>query len=138
MKELNKAIKELEKQYENATKGNMAKIIYNPLAYALYQTWRIFDAKDNEVKKYIPRKTVWHKNKPRKSGTYLVVTKSIGTHISIANFAKNLYKIDNYDFYDAKKSGWYKYDSEYGYYEITNVVAWTELPEYEEVIASDE
>lgn len=78
-------------------------------------------------------KYIWHKDKPRKNGAYLVVTKSSsGTHISISNFAKNLYKIDKYDFYDAKKSGWYKYDSEYGYYEIDNVIAWTELPVFSE------
>lgn len=78
-------------------------------------------------------KCIWYKNKPRKNGAYLVVTKSnFGTNISISNYAKNLYKIDNYDFYNVKGSGWYKYDSEYGYYEIDNVIAWTELPVFSE------
>lgn len=40
MKDLSKAIKVLTQQYEKAKK--MA-FVRNPIAYALYQTWKIFD-----------------------------------------------------------------------------------------------
>lgn len=66
---------------------------------------------------------------------FLVLTESrrFGNEIelrhNICYFAKNLYKVDNEDFYDRKgKSGWYAYDSEVGYYEWTNVAYWAELP----------
>ena len=61
-------------------------------------------------------------------GTYLVTIKSItGRGINIRDFAKDLYKVDEFDF-PKHKCGWYDYDSEYGYWEDTNVVAWMPLP----------
>lgn len=42
MIELIKAINELKKQYERAQKLDFVK---KPIAYALYQTWKIFDKK---------------------------------------------------------------------------------------------
>ena len=41
-KRLNKAIEELKVQYEKAQK---LKWVKNPLEYALYQTWKIFDGR---------------------------------------------------------------------------------------------
>lgn len=43
MKELEKAIKELTKQYERAKK---LEFVRNKIAYAFYQTWRIFDERE--------------------------------------------------------------------------------------------
>ena len=40
MTELNKAIKVLKEQYEKAKKMDWVR---NKIAYALYQTWKIFD-----------------------------------------------------------------------------------------------
>ena len=40
---LDKAINILKEQYEKAKKLSWVK---NPLAYALYQTWKIFDKRD--------------------------------------------------------------------------------------------
>ena len=40
MTDLDKAIKVLKEQYEKAKKIGW---IINPIAYALYQTWKIFD-----------------------------------------------------------------------------------------------
>lgn len=40
MAELTKAIKILKEQYEKAKKIGWVR---NPIAYALYQTWKIFD-----------------------------------------------------------------------------------------------
>ena len=64
-------------------------------------------------------------------GTYLVTAeRMVGTPIvEIKSFAKNLYAVDEFDFYDKKrKSGWYDYDGEYGYWEDDNVIAWMKLP----------
>lgn len=45
-------------------------------------------------------------------------------HYDIANYATDLYSIDEYDFYEYKgKSGFYCYDSEWGYY-LVGVDAW--------------
>ena len=40
MKDINKAIKLLQEQYENALKLDW---VHNKIAYALYHTWKIFD-----------------------------------------------------------------------------------------------
>ena len=64
-------------------------------------------------------------------GTYLVTMKSIINTpvISICSFAKDLYLVNEYDFFDKKgKSGWYNSDNEYGFYENDRVIAWMPLP----------
>lgn len=69
---------------------------------------------------------------PEKRGDYLVTQKATFTdyvYISVAGYALNLYDVDEYDFADKKRSGWYNYDPEYGYYEIDDVIAWMPLPE---------
>ena len=69
---------------------------------------------------------------PLYSDTYLVtVERMVGTpRVDIKSFAKNLYLVDEFDFHNRKgKSGWYDYDSEYGYWEDTKVIAWMPLPE---------
>ena len=66
---------------------------------------------------------------PEKEGDceYLVTTRN---GLDILSFAKDLYKVDEYDFCDKKGvSGWFDYDSEYGYIEIDGVVAWMPLPQ---------
>ena len=42
MKDVDKAIKVLKEQYERAVKLDFVK---NKIAYALYQTWKIFDGR---------------------------------------------------------------------------------------------
>lgn len=50
--------------------------------------------------------------------------------IDVCYFAKNLYKVDKYDFADKKrKSGFYQYDGEYGFYERTGITHWMPLPQ---------
>lgn len=63
-------------------------------------------------------------------GTYLVTAERIvGTpRIDIKSFAKDLNKVDEFDF-PKHKCGWYDYDSECGYWEDTKVIAWMPLPE---------
>lgn len=69
---------------------------------------------------------------PEKRGNYLVTQKvSFSDYLyrSVSSYALNLYDVDEYDFKDKKRAGWYEYDSECGYYEIDGVVAWMPLPE---------
>ena len=47
----------------------------------------------------------------------------------IARFAICLETVDQYDFEGQKRSGFYGYDSEYGYYEETDITHWMPLPE---------
>ena len=42
MKDIDKAIKVLREQYENALKLEWVR---NKIAYALYQTWKVFDGR---------------------------------------------------------------------------------------------
>lgn len=72
---------------------------------------------------------------PEKDGEYLVTVKSTfkntRNYIKHCHFARNLYLVDEYDFADKTGvAGFYEYDSEYGYYEMTEVIAWMPfLPE---------
>ena len=56
---------------------------------------------------------------PKINNKYLCVLNN--RTISICSFAHNLKKVD--------KSGWYDYDGEWGYYEVSNVTHWMPLPE---------
>lgn len=71
---------------------------------------------------------------PEKAGQYMCYHKS--DVILVCAFTNDAYKLDKYDFTEykgKKKALFYKYDSEYGFYEF-DVVAWMPLPEpYEEV-----
>ena len=66
-----------------------------------------------------------------KEGTYLVTLKGISGEsiIDMMSFAKDLYKVDEFDFPNKHRCGWYGYDSEYGYWECITVIAWMPLPE---------
>lgn len=69
---------------------------------------------------------------PEKNGPYLVTQKATFTdyvYISAIGYAHNLYDVDEYDFADKKRPGWYEYDSEWGYQELDGVIAWMPLPE---------
>lgn len=74
-------------------------------------------------------------------GTYLVTVNRITSlpKVEIDSFAKDLYKVDEFDFCDKKgKCGWYNYDSEYGYWEDEKVIAWMPLPKPFEPQESEE
>ena len=69
---------------------------------------------------------------PEERGSYLVTQKATFTdyeYISVIGYALNLYDVDEYDFADKKRSGWYEYDSEWGYRELDDVIAWMPLVE---------
>ena len=69
---------------------------------------------------------------PDKDGSYLCFYKAKWSNIGymdVYEFALNLEKVDKYDFYRKRRSGWYGYDDEYGYYEHDNITHWQPLPE---------
>ena len=76
-----------------------------------------------------PNKWIPVSQPPEKSGGYLVSMRCV-THdvVAIASYATDLHKVDEYDF-PKHEAGWYNYDSEYGYYELDDVVAWMPSPE---------
>lgn len=69
---------------------------------------------------------------PNKNGKYLVTVRGLmGEYVKVETiyYAEDLYKIDKFDFIDKQGvAGWYFFDSEWGYYEFDNVVAWMPLP----------
>ncbi len=85
----------------------------------------------------IPTECEWipcSKQLPEEDGEYLVTTKWQNGYLNvdILNFANDLNAINKYDFPDEEcygRSGWYECDSEYGDYEIDDVIAWMPLPE---------
>ena len=50
-------------------------------------------------------------------------------YYDIARFAICLEDVDEFDFEGQKRSGFYSYDREYGYYEMSDVTHWMPLPE---------
>lgn len=63
-------------------------------------------------------------------GTYLVTVERINDEplIDMRSFVKDLNKVDEFTF-PKHKCGWYDYDSAYGYWEDTDIIAWMPLPE---------
>lgn len=65
---------------------------------------------------------------PKKNGDYLVTVPTFcGGSVFKSSFATDLHKVDKYDF-PKKKSGFYGWDSEWGYYEVDDVIAWMPVP----------
>ena len=96
-----------------------------------YGVWRYFEMTlgDDALQCAIDSVSIpWNpvSKNPKKDGRYLVTTD--GNYVAIKSFAKNLRKIDKYDF-DKAEPGWYDYDSDFGYYKYHKVIAWMELPE---------
>ena len=64
-------------------------------------------------------------------GTYLVTLERFydgsEPRINMRSFAKDLNKVNKL-YFPKHKCGWYDYDSEYGYWEDTGVIAWMPLP----------
>ena len=70
---------------------------------------------------------------PKNNGEYLVTEKfsnGFPPDVCILQFAKDLYKLDEHDFYNRKgEAGFCRYDQEFGYSEAKGVIAWREKPE---------
>lgn len=78
--------------------------------------------------------SIWHTGFPKKNGEYLCTTSihlipKDRRYVKKLSFAKSLKSVDEYDFAEEDRPGWYDYDGEWGYFEWTPVLAWTELPE---------
>ena len=72
------------------------------------------------------------KNPPPEEGSYVCVIFNnpyVYRRIVILNYSFNLESVNKYQFEDKKRSGWYDYDDEYGYYETAFVTHWMPLPE---------
>lgn len=67
---------------------------------------------------------------PEKDGEYLVTVSFhfCGEIVFKCSFAMDLHKVDEYNFQE-HKCGFYGIDSEWGSYEIDNVIAWMPSPE---------
>jgi hypothetical protein len=65
---------------------------------------------------------------------YLCVIKgwSNYSYIQICSFTANLESVDEFDLRGRNYAGWYDYDSEWGYGEMTGVTHWMELPDLPE------
>ncbi len=89
---------------------------------------KLMPKQSEAIKKAIEvlERTKWHTEPPTEEGAYLIYT-GIGA-FDFANYSKDLYKVDKYDF--KHRAGWHKYSSEWGFYEVT-VIAWTNIPAYE-------
>ena len=92
---------------------------------------KLMPKQSEAIKKAIEvlERTKWHKEPPTKEGLYLIHT-DIGV-FDFAKYSKDLYKVDKYDFKGRHRAGWYKYNSEWGFYEVTDVIAWMYIPAYE-------
>ena len=82
----------------------------------------------NQYKNY-PRRSQWipcSERLPEEEGYYWTVHSYMSGHIgyNVSRFAKDLYKVDEYDFAEWKGvSGFYTIDEEYGYIK-NEVIAW--------------
>ena len=69
---------------------------------------------------------------PKKNGRYLVSVKSFladdENMVGIASYAKDLSKVDPWDFKTDSKAGFYSYSNEFGYAVVEDVVAWMPVP----------
>ena len=70
------------------------------------------------------------KSLPPEDGQYLIVQNlfDVTQMIKTCYFTDDLHEMDELDFPDEQRPGFYDYDSEYGHYECTNVTHWMELP----------
>ena len=67
---------------------------------------------------------------PTESGEYLCYFQaSHGEWMNVVRFTLNLEQVDDYNFSGKNRSGWYDYDSEWGYFEKSKVTHWMFLPE---------
>ena len=86
-----------------------------------------------EIIKEQPKIDRWNptsEGMPKENGEYLCQI-NFGNHelFEVLSFSTNLYEVDEYDFCDINRAGFYDFDSEWGYHEVHNVVAWQLLPE---------
>lgn len=79
--------------------------------------------------RWIPVTERLPKDKERVLIFYWLSTKPKTPWYKVATFSKKLSDVDEYDLYGKDHPGFYGSDSEYGYYEHTDVEYWMPLPE---------
>ena len=91
---------------------------------------KLMPKQSDAIKKAIEvlERTKWHTEPPTEEGLYLIHT-DIGV-FDFAKYSKDLYKVDKYAF-EEHRAGWWKYNSEWGFYEVTDVICWTYITAYE-------
>lgn len=102
------------------------------------------DCTAKELENYIENynKYRWHnmkedpKDVPNADCEVLAVVKVFKSLLYFKlGYAKNLESVDDWDFEGRKHGGFYDYDSEYGYREYEDVIAWKYIEPFEEVKA---
>lgn len=70
---------------------------------------------------------------PEKDGKYLccveILAGRMRPYCRVLDYTLSLASVDEYDFSDENRPGWYGYDGEWGYYEVDGVTHWMPLPE---------
>lgn len=82
----------------------------------------------------IPTEPVWvpcNERPPEEDGKYLVTLHwgNYPNSVETLHFTNDLSSVDRVGYAGEKRPGWYEYDSDYGCYEIDNVIAWMPRPE---------
>lgn len=77
---------------------------------------------------------VWipcNERQPEEDGKYLVTLRwsDYPNSVDTLHFTNDLSSVDGVGYAGEKRPGWYEYDSDYGCYEIDNVIAWMPRPE---------
>lgn len=68
-------------------------------------------------------------NPPKKAGRYLCLLDYGHPCYEVISYTTNLQSVDEFDFRNEKRPGWYAYDSEWGYVERHCITHWMPLPE---------
>lgn len=71
------------------------------------------------------------KRQPEEDGEYFVTLRwsDYPNSVDTLHFTNDLSSVDGVGYAGEKRPGWYEYDSDYGCYEIDNVIAWMPRPE---------
>lgn len=82
----------------------------------------------------IPTEYDWipcNERQPEEDGEYLVTLRwsNYPNSVETLHFTNDLSSVDKVGYAGEKRPGWYEYDSDYGCYEIDNVIAWMSRPE---------
>lgn len=72
-----------------------------------------------------------NERQPEEDGEYLVTLRwsDYPNSVETLHFTNDLSSVDEVGYAGEKRPGWYEYDSDYGCYEIDNVIAWMPRPE---------
>lgn len=81
----------------------------------------------------IPTEPVWipcSERLPKEDGEYLITLRwgDYPNSVETLLFTNDLSSVDRVGYAGEKRPGWYEYDSDYGCYEIDNVIAWMPRP----------